>query len=303
MKLRHQVSLLVLFLHLNLGLGQWTVDGSPPSNNIYAKVSQPTRQQGISFTDLPGFTRSVYERDHALIAPESRVFGGFPGWTSTNVAVLISPEMGSHFTMYMANLTPESKGKNPVIEGVERFVFVLDGELHVTEGTEATEHVLPHGGFIYFPPQHDHRISTPTAASVLVFERFYVEPQMPPFDPPHLQVGYTDSYPLIPTPGEIFKLRKLMPQTSEYDFNIHIMDFEPGEYLNVKELHYNQHGLLLLEGQGIYRLSDKWYPVQAGDVIYMAPFVTQWYGALGKERSRYILYKDTNREPLLKYAA
>ena len=30
--------------------------------------------------DLPGFTRSVYERDHALVTPESRVFQGASGW-------------------------------------------------------------------------------------------------------------------------------------------------------------------------------------------------------------------------------
>ena len=69
-----------------------------------------------------------------------------------------------------------------------------------------------------------------------------------------------------------------------------------------QEVHYNQHGLLLLEGQGLYRLGENWYatlynyivtvvyhlrlqlltfsinryPVQAGDVIWMAPFVPQW---------------------------
>ena len=63
----------------------------------------------------------------------------------------------------------------------------------------------------------------------------------------------------------------------------------PGEYLYVKEIHYNQHGLLLLQGQGIYRLADSWYPVQAGDAIWMAPYVLQWYGALGTQTSRYIL--------------
>ena len=31
----------------------------------------------------------------------------------------------------------------------------------------------------------------------------------------------------------------------------------------------------------------------AGDVIWMSPFVPQWYGALGETRTRYILYKDT----------
>lgn len=26
----------------------------------------------------------------------------------------------------------------------------------------------------------------------------------------------------------------------------------------LQEVHYNQHGLLLLQGQGIYRLADQW---------------------------------------------
>jgi hypothetical protein len=34
----------------------------------------------LLFTDLPGFTRSVYERDHALITPESHVVSPLPEW-------------------------------------------------------------------------------------------------------------------------------------------------------------------------------------------------------------------------------
>jgi (S)-ureidoglycine aminohydrolase len=30
--------------------------------------------------DLPGFTRSVYTADHALITPESHVFSPLPEW-------------------------------------------------------------------------------------------------------------------------------------------------------------------------------------------------------------------------------
>ncbi|CAI7868017.1 unnamed protein product, partial [Closterium sp. NIES-54] len=33
---------------------------------------------------------------------------------------------------------------------------------------------------------------------------------------------------------QVFALRKLLPTTIAYDFNIHIMDFEPWEFLNVK---------------------------------------------------------------------
>jgi (S)-ureidoglycine aminohydrolase len=55
--------------------------------------------------------------------------------------------------------------------------------------------------------------------------------------------------------------------------------------MHCREVHYNQHGLLLLEGQGIYRLADDWYPVQTGDAIYMAPYVTQVTISKGQLRS------------------
>jgi hypothetical protein len=51
---------------------------------------------------------------------------------------------------------------------------------------------------------------------------------------PEFQFGNVSSSPLLPVPGEVFGLRKLIPMTSDYDFNIHIMDFKPGEHLNVK---------------------------------------------------------------------
>lgn len=116
---------------------------------------------------------------------------------------------------------------------------------------------------------------------------------------PKFQYGTTDDKPVLPVDPEVFLLRKLLPATNDYDFNIHVMDFKPGQYLYIKEIHYNQHGLLLLQGQGIYRLGNNWYPVQAGDAIWMPPFVLQWYAALGTENTRYLLYKDTAMDPLL----
>ncbi|TVU39071.1 hypothetical protein EJB05_12474 [Eragrostis curvula] len=209
---------------------------------LYWKATHPTLAPA-HLQDLPGFTRSVFKRDHALITPESHVFGPLPDWINTLGAYLISPAIGAHFTMYLANMQDGSKSALPP-KDVERFRAIEDYH-------------------------------------------------------PDLIVGSTDKQPLLETPGEVFQLRKLLPTSAAYDFNIHIMDFQPGEYLNVKEVHYNQHGLLLLEGQGIYRLGDSWYPVQAGDTIWMAPFVPQWYAALGKTKTRYLLYKDVNRNPLI----
>jgi (S)-ureidoglycine aminohydrolase len=51
---------------------------------------------------------------------------------------------------------------------------------------------------------------------------------------PKFITGTTAAQPVLPVAGEVFALRKLLPQTADYDFNIHVMDFQPGEYLNVK---------------------------------------------------------------------
>jgi (S)-ureidoglycine aminohydrolase len=55
----------------------------------------------------------------------------------------------------------------------------------------------------------------------------------------------------------------------------------------------------MLEGGGIYKLAEDWYPVKAGDFIWMAAFCPQWFAAVGKGPSKYLIYKDFNRVPML----
>jgi len=195
--------------------------------------------------------------------------------------------------MYLADMGANGASAPPPGPRVERFVFVLQGEA-AAEAAGSGGIPLPVDHYAYFPPGTQHRITSASGARMVVFERPYAIEG----GAPELQAGSVASRPPLPTPGEVFVLRKLMPATGDYDFNVHVMDFAPGEHLNVKEVHYNQHGLLLLQGKGIYRLSDKWFPVQAGDAIYMGPFVPQWYAALGHESTRYLLYKDTTVDPL-----
>jgi (S)-ureidoglycine aminohydrolase len=65
------------------------------------------------------------------------------------------------------------------------------------------------------------------------------------------------------------------------------------------EVHVMEHGLVMLDGMGVYRLGEDWYPVQEGDVIWMASYCPQWFVAMGKTPARYLYYKDVNRDPLL----
>ena len=194
-------------------------------------------------------------------------------------------------------------------------------------------------GFAFFPPHCSGLLPSVTAgpggAGLVVFERVHVSratgKASRPFDgggedgehendgggdkgadaeeetslPSFVWGPAASKLPLLdPGHPETFKLRKLLPHSGpdslQFDFNVHLMDFEPGEFLVTKEIHHNQHGLLMLQGQGIYRLSnDVWLPVVAGDAIYMGPYVTQWFGSLGRDRSRYLIFKDTAPDPLL----
>ncbi|KAG2447939.1 hypothetical protein HYH02_007392 [Chlamydomonas schloesseri] len=256
----------------------------------YSAAMRPSEQE-LAFDNLPGFTRSASHFDHAVISVESRVWAGQRGWKKATTAHIVSPARGANFVMYLADMRDDSSAE-PAAAGVERFALVLTGEASVRHGKKNIK--LGPNTYVYFPPNSTDVLSSEDGAGLLIYERVYAAGGKPVFS--H---GEVEESPLLPTGPEVFKLRKLLPQTADYDFNVHIMDFQPGEYLWVKEVHYNQHGLLLLEGKGIYRLGDKWYPVQAGDAIWMAPYVPQWYAALGSTPTRYVIYKDTTIDPLL----
>ena len=90
----------------------------------------------------------------------------------------------------------------------------------------------------------------------------------------------------------------MLPTVPGLDYAVNTMCYQPGAALALVEIHVMEHGLLMLEGGGIYRLGNCWYPVQTGDFIWMAPYCPQWFGALGKTPAKYLIYKDWNRHPL-----
>ena len=74
----------------------------------------------------------------------------------------------------------------------------------------------------------------------------------------------------------------LLPTTPEFDLAVNVFTYQPGAALPQVEIHVMEHGLLMLDGQGVYRLGDDWYPVKKDDVIWMAPYCPQWFVAMGK---------------------
>ena len=93
-------------------------------------------------------------------------------------------------------------------------------------------------------------------------------------------------------------LQVLLPDEPAFDMAVNVFAYQPGGHLPFVEIHIMEHGLVMLSGEGVYRLEDSWYPVRAGDAVWMAPYCAQWFVAMGKAPARYLYYKDVNRQPL-----
>ena len=241
-----------------------------------------------------GFTRSSVQRDHALLTPDSFIRMPLPGYQNATCVTHIAPVIGAQFTQY----TVEAQAGavfGPAPEDASRFVYVLEGEVSLTIGKK--KHALKPGGYAYLPPNHVHRLETSKPARAMLIEKFYQPlPGVPVPAPVVSSAGKVSSSALNGDPA--LQVRLLLPDQPSFDFAVNTMTFDPGAHLSLVEIHSMEHGLTMLEGGGIYRLGDHWYSVQAGDVIYMAPYCPQWFGALGKSKSVYLIYKDWNRHGL-----
>jgi (S)-ureidoglycine aminohydrolase len=235
-----------------------------------------------------GHTRSAYHRDHLLQTPDSFVRAPLPGMDKVTAVVHVASPAGAAFTQYTAEF--EADG---VLEpgSRQRFVYVLEGEL------EASGKSLSVGGFLYCPSGQGHRLRAAAAARAVVIEKQY-QPLAGFAAPKHFRgrESEVEPQPLLGDPD--LEVRALVPGDAAFDFAVNTMTYQPGATLPMVEIHYMEHGLLMLEGAGIYRLGDQWHPVAAGDFIWMAPYCPQWFGALGKTPAKYLIYKDWNRHPV-----
>ncbi len=230
------------------------------------------------------------------MSPDSFEPTTLPNWKNTEIVVVISPQMGAAFSEYFATLSDSSMGRPSYVEGTERFFFVLDGQ--VVLKADGQTHELKAEGYAFLPAGTDHEISAQSHARIVVLERTYGD--LPGHrDQPQIIVGSTLAITSGPLKGdESLQLKKLMPEDERYDFEFNTMEFEPGASLAYVETHFMEHGLLMLDGGGVYRLDGSWYSVEKGDVIWMGPFCAQWFGAIGKTNARYLIYKNWNRDPL-----
>jgi (S)-ureidoglycine aminohydrolase len=244
--------------------------------------------------ELFGTTRTVVKSRYALLTPDGFVPAQLPGWKKVTAIVQISPAMGAKFSQLHITFGEDGTGEGET-GALEFFVCVLEGSCTVKTGVK--KHSVAAGGFLFIPLQTDFHFSGQEGSRVLIFQKVF-EP-VRGVEPPGVIVGHEREVagkPFLGNDGA--RLQVLLPEDPAFDMAVNVFTYQPGATLPFVETHVMEHGLLMLRGQGVYRLDADWHPVTTGDAIWMAPYCPQWFVAMGPTPTSYIYYKDVNRTPM-----
>jgi (S)-ureidoglycine aminohydrolase len=239
-----------------------------------------------------GHTRSTRQHDHLLHTPDAFVRTPMPGMQGGVAIVHVSPALGAGFTQYTAELEQEGTLGSTA---AQRFVYVLEGSVDFATGSSFRS--LSVGDYAYLSAGVEHTFTAREKTRLAVIEKNYHPVEG--VQAAAVFVGQESNVAALPLMGDPdLEVRSMLPDAMGFDFAVNTMTYQPGAGLSMVEMHVMEHGLLMLEGGGIYRLGDAWYPVKAGDFIWMGAFCPQWFGAIGKLPAKYLIYKDWNRHPL-----
>lgn len=250
----------------------------------------------MSQIKLTALSHSVVKRDHAVITGDGFVNSTVPGWSDCTVNVVINEAMGAQFCQLLITLTEASKlvGKT---EQSQIFFYVLEGscQLNIKGGSSH----LKEGSYVYLPIGQTYKFDQAAEGTrILTFHKQYESLDGQAIPEPIIN-HQADIPQTIYADDEDLLMQNLLPDQTDmsFDMAVNIFTYNPGANLPFVETHIMEHGLIYLQGQGVYRLADNWYPIKKGDSIWMAPYCPQWFGALGKEPAVYIYYKNVNRFP------
>lgn len=242
-------------------------------------------------------SRAIIERGNfALIPPQGLVKNMLPGFNNCEMTILATPKLGAEFVDYICRVLPGGGNETGFAgNGIQSFLYVLDGELTVSDGVDTYE--LTTGGFIYVPEdkQLTFKNNGSQATETFLYKKRYQA------------VEGLKAYTFVGNSNEIagedyedmtdVDFKTLLPMDLDFDMNFHILSFATGGSHGYIETHYQEHGALLLSGEGMYNLDNNWMPVKKGDYIFMGAYNLQACYSIGRGAPLSYLYsKDCNRD-------
>lgn len=246
--------------------------------------------------DLLSTRAIVRHGQFALIPPEGLVKNVIPGFVRSDISILASPALGANFAQYVVELLPQGGTDQRGFGGcgIATFAYCLGGEGQVRI-RDRQESLRTHS-FAYAPPSERMHLRNDAEAPmrVLLFRQRY---RPLPGHSSEIVVGNAENIAAqVYDAMENVSVKDLLPSDLGFDFNMHILTFQPGGSHPFVETHVQEHGAYILSGQGVYLIDDEWIPVHQDDYIWFGPYVPQAVYATGREDLSYVYSKDCNRD-------
>lgn len=243
-----------------------------------------------------GHNRGTVKRNYAVMPPEGIMDSYLPQWDRTVVRFQAAPQLGARFAQAIFEIAPGGGTQHHPGDELERFFYVTAGSAELSVGGSSPL-CLGREGYAYLPP------GTPFSLRNTQTGEARVIGLKKPYEP----CGLPDPEPIVSQRSAIEKVNHngtqgrtwehLLPHGDmRFDMEMNILSFDPGAHFPDVETHINEHGLVMLEGQGMYLLDQDWHEVWEGDFIWMGPYCPQLFYPTGWAPSAYLLYKDVNRD-------
>jgi (S)-ureidoglycine aminohydrolase len=234
---------------------------------------------------------------YALFPLEGYPPSKLPAWPAVEARILTSPAMGAQFAQYLLDVKAGQGTRQDANGRIETFFYVLSGEFQITlsDGREAR---LKAGGYALVSCESDFRLTAHADGKLLMLRKAY-EQLTGVMAPPSVAGHASDVVATAFMGDEGARLQTLIPDEPAFDMAMNIFEFAPAHRLPYVETHVMEHGLYFLQGQGLYYLDGTWMEVEATDFIWMGPYCPQSFYATGPTPSKYIYYKNVNRDIVL----
>ncbi|MDB5411870.1 MAG: hypothetical protein JWR10_205 [Rubritepida sp.] len=244
-----------------------------------------------------GHNRTMVTPHYSVMPPEGILESRLPGFARTKVHFQTSPAMGANFAQALLVMEEDGGTTAPREDGLEHFFYVLDGEAEI--GPQGEARVLGAGGYAFVAAGNPYVIRAIGAEARVIW----------------IKKRYEAVQGIVPR-GSFFGSRQDSSRVTKHtagrawqyllgeadmsmDLEVNILSFAPGTYFPFVETHVMEHGLYMLEGQGLYLLGRDWHECWQGDFIWMGPYVPQQFYPTGWGETSYLLYKNVNRDVVL----
>ncbi len=250
----------------------------------------------MSSTIPPGIigqNRARLTPHYAVFPPPGIMDSQLPSLEGCILRFMTSKPMGARFAEAMVLVAPGGGTREAIDDGVQHFLYVLEGSLEVGHGKK--RHTLQPGGYAYLPADSKlhFRNEGETQTRALWVKKPYVKAAGT--GSPKPRFGHRDDAPREDKDGR-WRYWLLGTADMAMDFEMNIMGFSPGSHFHCVETHIMEHGLYMLGGQGLQLLGTDWHEIWTGDFVWMGSYVPQQFYATGWGGAEYLLYKDVNRD-------